>query len=281
MMRVMVTRQFVATGFLGGLVIVLPAAAADKSGYGLGNPTPVALLRDLNSDRPDATEGPYTVDAGHVQLEMDLLNNTSSRSAGGRTTDWGVAPFNLRLGVRDNFELGLFVTPFVEEIDHPAGGASETHSGIGDLTIRAKVNFWGNEGGGTALGLIADLKLPTAAAHLGDGAGGGEVLLPVSFELGAGWDLGAMTGLENVKVDSGGRRFGWINSASLGHAITEKVAGYVELATETGVGSPVTTLDTGLTLKISANTQFDVGAQFGVSQAAADVLAFTGLTHRF
>ena len=266
---------------LGGLAVVRLPAAADKAAFGLGNPTPEAELRDLSSDRPDATEAPFTVDAGHVQLEMDLLNHTASDSGGGRTSEWGVVPFNLRLGVRDNFELGLFVAPYIRRTTHAAGEASGTRAGFGDLTLRAKVNFQGNDGGGTALGLITDPKLPTAAQGLGNGALEGSVLLPVSVELGGGWDLGAMTGVDLVRNEAGHRRCGWINSVTTGHDITRSLAGYVEVATETGADAPVTTLDAGLMLKLNADTQLDAGVQLGLSRSADDALVFTGLTRRF
>ena len=44
----------------------------DKSRFTLFNPTPRALMRDMDTDRPDTTESPYTVDAGHVQIEFSL-----------------------------------------------------------------------------------------------------------------------------------------------------------------------------------------------------------------
>ena len=37
----------------------------DKSQYNLFNPTPVDLMRDFSSSRPDQTTGPHSVDAGH------------------------------------------------------------------------------------------------------------------------------------------------------------------------------------------------------------------------
>src|SRR2546421_5325321 len=52
---------------------------ADKSQFNLFNPVPRELLRDLQTDRPDQTEGPYTIDAGHVQAELDLLNYSYDR----------------------------------------------------------------------------------------------------------------------------------------------------------------------------------------------------------
>src|SRR5262245_25948677 len=72
------------------------AAAPDKSIYNLFNPTPRDLMREMSTDRPDQTESPYTVDAGHFQMEMDLGIATFDRdkSGGGdvRTEVWGVAP---------------------------------------------------------------------------------------------------------------------------------------------------------------------------------------------
>src|ERR1019366_5505281 len=207
----MCARQIISTWVLSGLAAAQLAAASDKSRYGLDNPTPAALLRDLNSDRPDATEGTFTVDAGHAQLEMELLNRTDGDSGGVRTQEWGVAPFNLRRGVREDFELGLFVAPYIRHSEQLAGRPRETQAGFGDITLRAKVNFWGNDGGETAFGLITDLKLPTAAQGLGNGAVEGTILLPVSVELGGGWDLGAMTGGHFLRNEAGSRRCGWIN----------------------------------------------------------------------
>jgi hypothetical protein len=261
----------------GCAATVLGSAPREPDVGGAGPPPP---LRELNTDRPDVTESPFTVDAGHLQLELDLVNYT--RDAGeDRRVAWGVAPLNLRLGVRENLELGLFVAPFRRDTVQPTGGTSETHTGFGDVTLRAKVNFWGNDGGGTALGLIADLKLPTATAGLGNGAVEGTMLVPVSLELGGGWDLGAMTGAGFRRSDSGGGSGTWINSVTVGHGLTRDLAGYCEVATETAAGAPVTTFDVGLTLRLNANAQLDVGAQFGLSHAADDTLVFTGLTRRY
>src|SRR5687768_12670676 len=68
-------------------------------------------LRELTTDRPDSTESPFTVDAGHVQIEMDFLTYGRTRLDGARTVEWEAAPFNLRWGVSANTELGVFVTP--------------------------------------------------------------------------------------------------------------------------------------------------------------------------
>ncbi len=43
-----------------------------KQRYNLFHPTPKDSLREMDPDRPNVTESPYTVDAGHVQYEADF-----------------------------------------------------------------------------------------------------------------------------------------------------------------------------------------------------------------
>jgi hypothetical protein len=44
----------------------------DKGGYNLFNPAPRELMRELTPDRPDKTESPYAVDAGHIQNVVSI-----------------------------------------------------------------------------------------------------------------------------------------------------------------------------------------------------------------
>ena len=48
------------------------APPPDKSVYHLFNPVPREYLRGMNTDRPDQTESPYTVDAGHFRSKWIL-----------------------------------------------------------------------------------------------------------------------------------------------------------------------------------------------------------------
>ena len=45
----------------------------DKSQYTLFNPAPANCLREFDPDRPDVTDSPFTVDAGHIQFEIRLV----------------------------------------------------------------------------------------------------------------------------------------------------------------------------------------------------------------
>src|SRR4051794_21110103 len=46
----------------------------DKRQYWLFNPTPKEKMREYGSDNGGITNGPYTLDAGHFQIETELVN---------------------------------------------------------------------------------------------------------------------------------------------------------------------------------------------------------------
>ncbi len=252
-----------------------------QSGHAWAKPVPPERLRTMTTDRPDSTESPYTVDPGHVQLEMDFANLSRDRQKGVSATEWGVVPFNLRLGLTTNLEAGVFLAPYQEvTIVTPAAGR-ESYSGFGDITLRAKWNVAGNDTDGFAWGLMADLKLPTAAAGLGNGKFEGAVALPMAFALPGGWDGGAMTALEVVHTDSGRRRAVWVNTLAVGRDLSAKVGGFLELTSATDDGRQVATFNGGLTRRVGLNVQLDCGVNFGLARGAPDQTYFAGITRRY
>src|SRR5437016_7041803 len=111
----------------GALVMAVPTADAvgaeanpstgpDKSKYNLFNPTPRELMREMSTDRPDKTESPFTVDAGHFQIEADILNYTYDRYNPARTDTRvetvKIAPMNLKVGLRNNIDLQLVLETY-------------------------------------------------------------------------------------------------------------------------------------------------------------------------
>lgn len=238
-------------------------------------------LREMSTDRPDSTESPFTVDAGHGQLEMDFAAVLRERQRGVRTTAWDVAPFNLRFGLTRSFEAGIFISPWQRVEETPRGGPRERVSGFGDTVLRTKWNFSGNDGGDFAVGLIADLKLPTAARRLGNGKVEGALTLPIAFELGAGWGGGAMTTIGAAYTGAGRHRAIWSNTATISRDITEDLGGFLELTSETGDGPHIATFNCGLTRACGPNLQLDCGVNVGLSRSAPDLLFFAGLSRRW
>ena len=256
-------------------------AAGNPPRFSSVQSVPENRMRELSTDRPDATESPFTVDAGHVQLEMDFANYARDDESGGRVTEWEAAPFNLRFGLSRYFEAGFFVVPFRSETEVLPEGGRSRRSGLGDITLRAKLNLAGNDDGDLAWGLIADLKLPTAHDGMNNGKIEGAVALPVAFALGGGWEGAAMTAVEAVYTETGRYRAVWTNTVTAGRDLTKNVGGFVELTSSAGDGSHIATFNCGVTRRFGPHVQYDAGVNFGLSQAAPDVAVFTGLSRRF
>lgn len=240
-----------------------------------------AAIREMTTDRPDTTETPFTVEPGLMQVESSVASWSRDRQDGIRTTEWELAPFNLRIGVAKNLEAGIVITPHVHRTEQVRGGAKTTTRGVGDTVLRGKVNFWGNDGGATGFGLIADVKLPTAADGIGNDRTELAVSLPVSFEVGLGWDGAAMTVLERLYTDAGKYEAVWTNTISFARDLGRDTGTFLELVSTAGDGRHVLIFNVGATHRIGANLQFDAGLNIGISKTAPDLGAFVGISRRF
>ncbi len=276
------------------LLAVMAAGAAQpvddpapaKSLYNLFNPVPDALLLELSPDRPDKTESPYTVDAGHYQLEMDFANYTYHKSDGITTKAWNIAPLNLKAGLLDNVDLQVVFDNYLNvRTARSAPGGITTQSGVGDLTARLKINLWGNDGGRTAFALLPYVSFPTATDGLGDQAVEGGVIFPLAVKLPRGFDLGLETACSCLRDDNDSNYHAdFINSITLGHNLIGKLDGYLEffsdISSENHSGW-VGTVDTGLEYLVTENIQLDCGCNFGVTRTADEFNPFAGVTMRF
>ena len=271
-----------------GQSIAAPTAgeAKDKNVYNLFHPTPPDLMRELSTDRPDKTESPYTVDAGHFQWEMDFAVFTLERVDGAQSKTWNIVPANIKVGLTNNMDLQLFFDSYIHErIEGHRARVAETTDGVGDLTTRLKINLWGDDGGTTAFAIMPFIKAPTNSHGLGNDAVEGGVIFPLAVALPGAWDMGLQTEVDFRRNESNrGSHAEFINSVTFSHDIAGKLGGYVEffsnVSTERGVGW-VGTVDLGLTYAMAKNIQLDAGCNFGVTRPAADLQPFTGISLRF
>ena len=261
----------------------------DKSIYNLFNPTPRELMRKMNTDRPDQTESPYTVDAGHFQLEMVFVSAgfDRDRTGGGdvRTETWNVAPLNLKVGLLNNVDLQLILETYRRSRvdDLKVRRVTET-SGFGDVTSRLKINFWGNDGDKTAFGFIPFIKWPLPRSGLRNGKTEGGLIFPLTIDVAKGWDIGAMTEFDFVRNDAGTYDTEFVNSVTIGHELTERLGMYLEFFSVTGSAKDFPwqgQVDVGWTYAIGENAQVDCGCNFGVTRSAPDFGPFAGFSFRF
>lgn len=285
-----VLRPALTLGLLALPAAVTTGAEADKSQYHLLNPTPRDLMRDLSTDRPDKTESAYTVDAGHFQIESDLLSYSSDHNtADGADTQvdaWSVAAVNVKAGLLNWMDLQLVLDTYNHvTTDDRVAGQKVTQSGLGDFTTRVKMNVWGNDGGKTALALMPFVKFPTNQDNLGNDDVEGGVIIPLAVELPAGWGMGLMTEFDFVRNSADdGYTTEFINSITFAHDIIGNLGGYVEffsLFSAEGGSDWIGTVDLGLTYGLTDDIQLDAGVNIGVTEAAEDINPFLGLSWRF
>lgn len=259
---------------------------ADKSQYTLFNPTPRELMRELSTDRPDLTESPYSVDAGHFQVEMDVVNYSYDSDGSIRSDAFSFAAINLKAGLCNRADLQVILEPYnYVRIRDRATGLEERHNGFGDITARVKVNLWGNDGGSTALGVMPFVKFPSNQDDLGNDAVEGGFIVPFAAELPVGWGMGAMTEVDFMEdADGSGHHAEFINTITFSHDIVGALAGYIEFFSlvSTDDNAPwIGSVNFGFTYGLTEDIQLDAGLNIGVTSSADDLNPFCGISWRF
>jgi hypothetical protein len=280
----------VALGYVIPMVFCGFAEAGDKDTYWLLSPTPRHLMRDMATDRPDKTESPYTVDAGHFQLEMDVLNYSYDRDNGlpgdTRIETVSIAPMNLKVGLCNRADLQLMLEPYTSIRTHVRSDRQvQNQRGFGDVTIRLKGNIQGNDEGPTGLAVMPYVKLPTNQDHVGNNSVEGGLIIPFTADLPGGWGVGIMTQFDANRDEVGrGHHAEFVNSITFGHHIARDMSAYVEFfsAVSTERGSEwVGTFDFGFTYGLTPDIQLDGGMNVGVTRSADDLNPFLGISWRF
>lgn len=268
----------------GALALVLTALAGAEARAQSSAPR----LRDMTTDRPDTTESPFTIDRGHLQLESTLFGFSRTRrdASGGRDDDLEVGTTNFRIGLTPALEANVVLQPLGRK--SPSSGRVST--GMGDLALRAKLNFWGDDGvaerGQTAFAILPYVEIPLDRDdEIGDDSVGGGVLLPFAVALGGRFGLGLNAGVA-VKRDDKARGYEAhpLLTASLGVQWTERWGAYHEVASELNRGDPagdIVFINNGVTFRLRDNVQLDAGLNLGVTRAAERFVTFVGISARF
>lgn len=242
-------------------------------------------LRELQPDRPGITESPFTVDAGHFQLEMDALRLINSGSGNDdQTRELHLAYSMLKLGLSRRTDLQLEV-PFYSVAKQRSTGADdwqERHAGFGDVTVRIKHNFVGDDQLGTfAMSVIGYVRLPSGGA-VGDGAAEYGVVLPLDVELSDQANLEAQFGTElNYDRETGQRYVRFMPSTALEYDFTEKLGLVTEAVAmwNTEQRRWLASANIAPIFKLTPNLQLDLGTHLALNRLS-DHEYFVGVTFR-
>ena len=277
---------------LAGLTILIPGLARaddlDKSGYTLFDPVPDDFLRKFAPDRPAKGFSVRTVDAGHFEIETDLISTTISNSPGGTTHSFqGLDPtLKLRLTNWMDIEVQFNGLQYTESADGASPFNFQNSTGFGDVFLRSKINLLGNDNGPVGFALIPYVKLPSSTPLISNGAVEGGLIAPLALRP-ADFIVTLMTEVDDLKSATGNNRFAnFVNLVSVSHPVpgTEGINATVELFSSVGTDPgtpPVYTLDFGMNFRLSQHTILDVGVNLGLNSAAPKAQVYTGISARF
>ncbi len=266
-----------------------PAPPPDKSGFSLFDVTPTADLRSFCTDRPTKSTSPCTVDAGHWQIESDLVNVTIDRSGGLDTTTWLVTNPTLKVGLTNTLEAELNIAPYeIVTVRDRASGVSTRMTGVGDLFAKLEWNLIGDDGGAVAFALSPFVKIPTASHGLGNGAVEAGMIAPINVNLPANWSLTIdpeVDLLENAAGD--GRHANVSGLLSLSRPVSKQVTLSAEIWSDIDfdpVGRRTQySSDFGAAWipRAQPNLQFDCGVNFGLNRETPPAQIYLGVSRRF
>lgn len=264
------------------------AQASDKDAFNLFNPTPREMLREVDTDRPDTTESPHTVDAGHFQFEFSVVDYSYDRSNDAQETTraWEVAPINIKFGLLNNTDIQFVLTPYARErtTDRPTDSTT-TIDGFGDTTIRLKQNIVGNDEGNFALAIMPFITLPTAKRSLGAGDIECGIIVPMGFELPNDFSLGLMGEIDILRsADRSRYVVDFVHTATINRRIAGSLSGFIEYAGFHNFNNDEDYrgyFNAGLIYEFTPDFRLDTGVRAGLTEAADDFGVFAGGTYRY
>lgn len=256
----------------------------DKWQFTLFNPTPRDAMREFSPDRPDVTESPYTVDAGHFQFETSLFSYTHSRFHEQQSDLNQVLGFsNMKVGLLNNMDLEFILDPYDNLLTRTPEKVVRTQGG-GPMGLRLKTNLFGNDSGNVAGALLPFIFFPTGPDALSSNHVEGGFIVPFAVKLPAGFDLGTEVAFDFVRnAANDGYGVDFTHTLTISHDIIGKLAGYVEYVGVSPHGTGQTfapSIGAGLTYALTRNMEFDTGMNVGLAESAPDINVFVGLTFR-
>ncbi|WP_375436791.1 transporter [uncultured Hymenobacter sp.] len=230
-------------------------------------------LRPLNADRPGVTESPNTIDPGHIQLETDLVRLINSKP--GQLPRDRILRLNalaIRVGISDKTEVQAFIDPYTVEKTWEPGEPMERHAGFGDVALRVKHNFIGDDDEKERLvvAVIGLVRLPTGGR---EGAGGYEygVFVPATYNLKGDWHVSAQAASFLSYDREEKKHFVELApSFALDHGLNKWLAVFTEFATRYDLKDKqwISAINLGPIFHITERLQMDFGRRFALSQSA-------------
>ncbi|MEZ4754182.1 MAG: transporter [Bdellovibrionota bacterium] len=264
---------------IGVLVFLIPFSAyAETAILGFGS---AEFTQDLETDRPDFTEGTQTIQAGHLQFESGYTF-TNDKQAGVDTTSHGYPELLVRAGLAEGLELRIFWEGWAHSKTNDAVVSLE-QDGANDMSLGFKAAISEQSGSLPSTSLIAEVGLPVGNKEFSSGEAAPAAKYLMAYDLNEIFSLASNLNLAFPVVDDD-RYFELEGSLSLGIGLTENLGGYLEfysiVPAETTSEFDQHYFNGGFTYLLNANTQLDIRAGLGINDNSDDFFTGAGLSFR-
>lgn len=252
-----------------------------KKDFSLFSPVPRMQMREMETDRPDVTESPYTVDAGHFQLETDLVRTTREIGESKEIHTLLINQMNLKIGLTNSTAVQIGYQTYGRQSERELDSGSKTISdGHGDITFRIKQNIIGNDGGNFALALLPYVKFPTSRYE--DSRFEGGLIVPMQYKLPGEWNLGFQVEIDRLKdQDQQSMHTEFLQTLTISHSIIKGLDGIAETYYTYDFKEHQFSnyINAALQLDVAKDFKLDAGLNIGIQHTAAKHY-FIGASYR-
>ena len=245
-------------------------------------------LREFCGDRPGLGTPACTVDAGHLQVELGLIDWTLDKQPDDRTDTILGPDVQMRLGIDDHTELRLGWTSVGHvRMRDAASGTVSRATRVGDVTVGLKHNFRDPAGEeGLSIAVLPFASLPAGRRPVGAGTWSAGLLLPVDYSLGSSLQLQFTPEVDAAADESGkGRHLAYSGVAGIDWEFAKDVEVDLEVQAtrDRDPSGHATQLLAGLSFDYQPQprVQLDVGANAGLNHNAPDVELYVGVSRKF
>lgn len=248
--------------------------------YSLFKKVPEDKMREMETDRPDVTESPYTVDAGHYQLETDIVALTRDISESSQTETILINQANIKIGISNKTAVQIGFQTYGIQREKDAHAEIEKRRGFGDITLRIKQNITGDDYGNFALALIPYIKIPSSQFE--DSRCESGLIVPIIYKFPGDWNLGFQVEIDRLKdKDLDQMHTEFLQTLTISHPIAK----HLDLIAETYYTYDFKAhhftnyLNAALQVEVLHDFKLDAGVNYGL-QHLSEKHFFLGASYR-
>ena len=232
-----------------------------------------ASAEEMETDRPDFTEGTRTILPNNIQIESGY---TFTRNTKNNSSEHTFPEFLARVGINELVELRLFWEGL--SLTRLRAGDTTSHDdGILDSSLGTKIRLIENDNS-FLLSTIIETTLPTGERNKSSDEFEPAIKLLWAYDLNKNTGIAGNLNANFAADDNGSLYFQPEASLAIETPLTETIASYLEYFAFFPVNQGIKSehyLNGGFTYSVTDNLQFDIRLGLGLSKNSDDL--FTGV----